>query len=71
MTEEQIEELGVAADDLDAALHFTKIPVPDAMKIDALKSAIIKARDKLMEVVRASSDHDPWEGNPTLFGDAA
>lgn len=66
MSDDQIEAIGVVADELDAALHFTLLPVPPDMKIDALKSAILSARDKLMGLVRATGE-DPWEGNPSLF----
>ena len=70
LTAEQQYGLGCMADDLDAALHFTKTPVAPSMKIDALRAAITKARNALVGVVRASGD-DPWGPDwPLWFGEA-
>ena len=61
------DDLGVLADRLDAALHATRIPMPDRLKIDGLKGVVIEVRDRLMDYVRQEMGDDPWDGNPTLF----
>lgn len=70
LTPDQWDELAEAADAADAGLHFTLIPVPDAMKVDALKNALTAARNAMVKAVR-SAGQAPWEDDhPTWFGEA-
>lgn len=58
------EALGRLADDLDAALYASKLPLPPRIHMDALVSVIRNARDVCAKTVVDETGENPWEGNP-------
>lgn len=57
------ERIGQLADQLDAVLYGTKMPLPPAIHLTALTEKIREARDLLVEVFRDETGEDPWANN--------
>lgn len=63
MDPDNAERIGKLADELDAVLYGTKLPLPPATHLTALTAKIREARDVLVEVIRAETGEDPWADN--------
>lgn len=59
MSEDDLNTLGMIADDLDAATYTAKLPLPPAVHVDAMSGIIAETRDKL-KAFCVERGFDPW-----------
>lgn len=64
MKDENAEKIAALADELDAILFSSKLPLPASIHIGALTTKIREARDTLAAVFKDETGDDPWADNP-------
>lgn len=64
MNEETAERLGKLADEMDAVLNASKMPLGADIHLMALKNKLRSARDEIATIVREETGADPWEDSP-------
>ncbi|WP_143565691.1 hypothetical protein [Sinorhizobium fredii] len=66
MKDENAEKIGTLADELDAVLFASKLPLPPHLHLTALTEKVREARDILVSVFKDETGDDPWEDNPLV-----
>ncbi|RVH21453.1 hypothetical protein [Sinorhizobium meliloti] len=66
MKDENAEKIGTLADELDAVLFTSKLPLPPQLHLSSLQEKVREARDILAAVFKDETGDDPWEDNPLV-----
>jgi hypothetical protein len=64
ITDDQLEELGQLADELDNMCGAMELPMPAAFHIEQLKVLLPKVSTKIKALVVAIGGDDPWSETP-------
>lgn len=64
MKDANAEKIGTLADELDAVLFASKLPLPPQLHLISLTEKIREARDILATVFKDETGDDPWATCP-------
>jgi hypothetical protein len=63
-TTDAAEELGRSIDNLDNVAHALKMPIPDKMHVEIMRSKLPKLVAQMKRQFAAVTGNDPWEDHP-------